>query len=295
MKAVGSLPLKFHLRCGKAVGKIVGGLLGYRRDVVMTNLSRSFPTLKYAALSKIRKDFYTSLGYIFAEALWFGASNAKRLRKQKIVQIANPEEMQKAYDGAPGVVVMDGHFGNWELYGGIQQYNFTDRPFPATEKNTVVVYKEMANHFWDEILRDNRLSPLKDKKKFEGYIEGGNVVRYMFSHRDEKKIYVFNTDQSPYSQSPSNIDLEFLHQPTRTMTACASVAHKFGFAVVYSSMRRASPGEYSITYTTICPDASKMSVEDITKQFYALLQTDIEEQPANYIWSHKRWKMDVQL
>ena len=26
------------------------------------------------------------------------------------------------------------------------------------------------------------------------------------------------------------------------------------------------------------------------ERYYALLQKDIEAQPSNYLWSHKRWK-----
>jgi lauroyl/myristoyl acyltransferase len=27
-----------------------------------------------------------------------------------------------------------------------------------------------------------------------------------------------------------------------------------------------------------------------SNRFYAMLQEDIEAQPSNYLWSHKRWK-----
>ena len=48
---VSILPLGFHRSCGRAVGRIAGSLLGYRRDVVLTNISRCFPEMNYDEVS----------------------------------------------------------------------------------------------------------------------------------------------------------------------------------------------------------------------------------------------------
>jgi KDO2-lipid IV(A) lauroyltransferase len=54
-------------------------------------------------------------------------------------------------------------------------------------------------------------------------------------------------------------------------------------------MERAGRGHYVIRYRTICEDARTMSVEDIMKRYYELLEEDIRKQPENYLWSHRRW------
>ena len=64
---------------------------------------------------------------------------------------------------------------------------------------------------------------------------------------------------------------------------------KFGMAVAYLSMRRERRGHYLLHFEVLCEDASKMSVEEITKQYYQLLEADIRQQPENYLWTHQRF------
>lgn len=294
MKLSGSLPLGYHLAKGRFVAWLMGSVLGYRRDVIMTNISRSFPDKKYDELVRIKKDFYKSLGYIAGEAIWFGASSYARLRKQEIVRTVNPELMQDILASSPSVIVLNGHFGNWELSGGIPTYDYvTPAETAIPESAYCVVHKALSSKFWDEVFYANRVNPLKDREHFEGYIESMQIVRYIFTHKSEKKIYIFINDQSPYSSSAANVDLMFLNQKTKAMTAAASIAHKFGFAVVYSGMKRLAPGKYSLEYSEICRDASQMDVAEITEKYYSLLQKDVEDLPGNYLWSHKRWKHNI--
>jgi len=293
MRLLGKLPLKFHLCCGRFVAWLMGSVLHYRRDVVMVNLARSFPDKKYEELDSIRKAFYTNLGYVIGEAIWFGTSSFERVRRQHIVEMTNPEVPGWLYEAGKSVIIISGHFGNWELSGGFEAYDYKDTPGHIDEHNACVIYKKLSSKTWDRIFRHNRTAPLHDSKGYKGYVEGMNVVRYMYTHKDEPKFYVFNTDQSPYSNSSGNIDLEFMHQPTKAMSTPAALAHKFGFAVLYAGMKRKEPGKYELTYTPICEDGSALPVQEIMEKFYALLQKDIEEQPESYIWSHKRWKHKI--
>ena len=81
-----------------------------------------------------------------------------------------------------------------------------------------------------------------------------------------------------------------MHQPTRTMLGGASIAHKFGYSVFYMSLDSVSRGHYEWSFKEICRDASAMSPDEIMQEYYNLLQADLERNPANYLWSHKRWK-----
>jgi KDO2-lipid IV(A) lauroyltransferase len=45
-----------------------------------------------------------------------------------------------------------------------------------------------------------------------------------------------------------------------------------------------------MTFVPICEDASKMTPEAILRRYYDLLEEEIRQTPANWLWSHKRWK-----
>lgn len=290
MAMLGALPLKVHYRLGRFAAFLAQKVFRYRVSDVTVNLSRSFPEKDYWEIRVLCDEFYRHFGDLIAEAVWFGGCrNPERLRKQHLVEVVNPEEMARIAEFAPSTMIMYSHCGNWELYGGIQEYNYTDTPLPFREDNFCVVYKEMSSRVWDDIMRDNRFAPLYDRKNFPGYIESKALVRHAYTHKGEKMYYNVNTDQRPYYAGSGNIAVSFMGQDCHTMSASAALAKKFGMAVCFLKMKVVSRGHYSIEYITICDDASTMSVEDIMKKYYELLEAEIREQPFNYLWTHRRW------
>lgn len=290
LRLLGLLPLRVHYALGRFVAWLAEDVVRYRRDVVMHNLTKAFPEKNVWDLKPIRKAFYQHFGELVAEAVWFGGCrNAKRLRRARLVEVENPEVAARLFEAAPSMVVMYSHSGNWELYGGIESYNYTDKPLPFNEQNFCVVYRELSSRAWDDVMRDNRFAPLKDRKHFPGYIETKDLIRYAYSHRDEKKIYNVNTDQRPYFESPANMDVDFFGQQVQTMTGAAALARKLGMSVAYLSMRRERRGHYVMRYEPICEDASKLGVAEIMQQYYRLVEADIRQQPENYLWTHQRF------
>ncbi len=294
MRALGALPLGFHLACGKALGWLAGSVLRYRRDVVTANLARSFPDKKYDELARIRKDFYRHLGTVFAESVWFcgcdGAEGGKRLQKEDIVRFTNPETLVSLYERSESIILLTAHTGNWELIGGFMFYS-PDLPLPFGENDVHVIYKRLTSEAWDAVMRRNRISSIVDKPAYEGLVESRDALRHILSRRGQKKIYAFITDQHPY-QGTAAIDVgEFMHQPTTSMDGAAKLAAKAGLAVAYMSFLPAEKeGRWTITFEPVCADASGADPGDIMRKYYQLLQRDIEAVPWNYLWTHKRWK-----
>jgi len=290
LRLLGLLPLRVHYALGRFVAWLAGDVLRYRRDVVMHNLTKAFPEKNVWDLKPIRKAFYQHFGELVAEAVWFGGCRSpKRLHRARLVEFESTEQAARLFEQASSIAVMCSHCGNWELFGGIASYNYTDTPLPFTEQNYCVVYRALSSRAWDLVMRDNRFAPLLDRKHYPGYIESKDLVRYAYTHKDEKKVYNVNTDQRPYFTSPANLDVDFFGQRVQTMTGAAALARKFGMAVVYLSMRRECRGHYVMRYEPICENASDMSVEEIMQQYYRLLEADIRRQPENYLWTHQRF------
>ena len=291
LSALGHLPLKVLYALGDFISWTARKLIHYREQVVTVNVARSFPDLKYHEIKQIVKDFYRHFGELVAETLWFGGcTNPKRLVRQDLVRIEDASVLNHLYEVSPSVVILNTHCGNWELFGGIGSYVPAGSDFKVKEENMCVVYKKMSSESWDAVLSGNRIAPLLDREGFEGLIESQDIIRYMIRHRGEKKFYNFNNDQYPYAGS-GKVDVgEFMHQQTYAMAAAANLARKFGMSVAYMNIDRKRRGHYEMRFTSICEDASKMETEDILKKYYELLQKDIEANPGNYLWTHKRWK-----
>lgn len=291
LRLLAFLPLRVHYVLCDGVAWLCEHVFHYRKHDITINLARSFPDLKYDEVKHLRHLFYKHLAEQLAETIWFGGCrNPERLRRQHIVEIENPDEINRLYELAPSVMVLMSHSGNWELIGGIENYDYTGNPTHISEDNFCVVYRLQSIKMWNDILKDGRTAPLKDRENYKGYLESGMVLRYMLAHKNEKKVYNFITDQYPYAEASGYMRLKLLNQKCISMKGAAEIAHKLGMAVCYMSMPQVRRGLYKIQYKTICEDASTMRAVDIMKQYYKLLEADIAVQPWNWLWSHRRWK-----
>ena len=280
------LPLRVHYALCDCLAWLMRSVLRYRRKVVETNLLHSFPDRSPEERKDILKGFYRHFGEIIAEAVWFGGTRSKeRLRRQGLVEFADLEKHVKELEGTKGIICLTSHCGNWELYGGWFQYA-PEGALPYREDETVVVYKRLSSDVWEEVMARNRSWPMEG---FGGYVESRKVLRFILEHR-ERRGFLFNTDQYPYRGTQAHEVKEFMHQKTLAMTGGAAIACKFGFAAVYTGFERVSRGHYRIRFTTIARDASELTPGEVMDRYYALLQKDIEAQPSNYLWSHRRWK-----
>lgn len=287
------LPLRFHYAVGKVFAWAAKDVMKYRRDVIVTNLSRSFPDKKYEDIVSLKNEAYKHLGELFAETMWFGGckGNKERLKKQKILEFEKDgvDALMESFAGSPSVLLMHSHLGNWELTSAIADFLPLDKSqVEVIEKSIYVVYKRLASKFWDRFMRENRQANLNNT--FKGYVESGEVLRVAFRNKDKKRIYVFPTDQFPYWGAASHKIGKFMNQPTQTMTGGAALACKFGMAVYEICFVRKSRGCYKVFLEKICDDAGRLSPEDIMVKYYSILEKYIIEDPGNYLWSHKRWK-----
>ena len=288
------LPLAYHYAWGRFVTWLVRDVFRYRNDVVLTNLSRSFPDRDYDFIKDNYRQFYVHFGEILAEAIWFsgcrGEKGRRRLLKQNICEIDNIDEFNAFYDRSSSVMLLNSHAGNWELMGGVGQYdNLAPGKRTWTDKEVVVLYRALSSKFWDQVMADGRCAPVSDLD-FEGYVEGGSILRYAISHRSEKKLYIFNTDQYPYWLSGRFSVGEFLHQETLAMGGGAAIAAKLGMSLAYIRWYRTERGHYRLTFVPLLKNAYGYSPEEIMKLYYKHLEEDIQAQPWNYLWTHKRWR-----
>lgn len=267
-------------------------VLHYRSDVVMVNLGRSFPEKSYEQLQEIHKQFYTHLATVFLEALWFGRRRGekgrKRLRDSHIVEFTNPEELNRLYGGARQLMLLQAHTGNWELIGGILNYSY-GVPMDISADRIAVSYLRLHNARMDRLMARSRTAMVEDLG-FNGYVEAGEILRYALRNREEKFTYIFITDQYPYNHH-DNVQVDFLHQKTATMTAAAALAVKLDMAVGYLRFECREGGGYRMTVVPLSDRAAGENPVELMQRYYRLLEEDIQKQPWNYLWTHKRWKI----
>ena len=265
-------------------------VIRYRYSTVLTNISRSFPDKKYKEIDGIVHDFYKHFGEILAEAIWFSGSNYKRLYDSGIVTVTNPEELNELYLSTPSMTVLSTHCGNWELLGGFLGYRTPSGVKVAIQEEEIrVVYKKLTNPVFDEVFKLNRVSAL-EKVGTSCEIESSNILRHAVSSRGQRLVYIYPTDQAPYWKAAKHPIGKFMHQETNCMLGSVGAACKLSHSVMYMKMQRMERGKYEMTLIPLCRNASESTPEEIMRKYYDLLEQEINETPANWLWTHKRWK-----
>lgn len=282
----GKLPLRALYGIGNAVAWFMRSVLNYRKNVIYTNIARAFPDSTYEFVEDLAKQYYSRMGNIMAETIWFGGCrrNGRRLRKQKIYEYTNPELLIEA-NRERGVMLMKGHNGNWELLGGMYEYCYDIRLHEHISSDRVyVAYRAMSGKVSDMVFKENRRAP---QPEYDGLVEDTKILRHAIAHRNERPVYILNADQYPYMAC--HYVGRFLNQPTEGMLGGFALAAKLGFAVLYMSDERISRGHYRITFKVLSDNAEGQDPQKLMRAFYDLLEADIRKDPANWLWSHKRW------
>ena len=71
------------------------------------------------------------------------------------------------------------------------------------------------------------------------------------------------------------------------------MAHQLNYAVVFYALRKIKRGKYELELFLITDNPSERSWGEITEAHTHLLEQEINNEPAPWLWSHKRWKREV--
>lgn len=237
-------------------------LVSYRKKVILTNLTNSFPELDKTKIQTISSAYYDVLvAYLFETIQVYTKDKAFFNGK---IKFTNPEILNTTPD-KPNIII-GSHYGNWEWAAMLQPL--------FTERKIVALYKPLSNEVLDKIVKEKRARFGLELLSME------EAVRKI-SKSTESKSYIFVSDQSP-AQATTGQWRTFLHQSTLFYEGAAVLAKRYGLKVFYQLID-CKDGIYTITY---------LPLEDtnIIDQYVSLLEDQIKQKPEWWLWSHRRWK-----
>ncbi len=250
-------------------------VIGYRRKVIFENLQRAFPEKSEAEILKIVRANYRNLTDVTLETLKsFTAAFAEIERRAVCL---NPEIVNQYLDRGQSVILTGSHLGNWE-YTGLTMP-------PQFHGATVTAYKPLTNKGMDAYINQARS---RTGMEMVGMDEVFKAIR---KRSAEPTVFILLADQSPSSRKSAHW-VSFFGQETASLPGADVLGRKFGLPVLYYRVVRTEQrGFYEIEFTEICTDPSAAAEMDITRAFARRLEADIRQQPEQWLWSHKRWKM----
>ena len=251
-------------------------IVPYRKKVIAGNLRRSFPGKSDRELRRIRIRFYRHFTDLLAEGIKNLGISEKSLRRRLVVQ--NPELMDDLYRRNKSVLLVSGHYNNWEWLITGQNLLF---PHQA-----VGIGMPMSSAFWDKKVNARR-------GRFGMRILHSKNVKEGFERlKDECIATLVLSDQSP-GDSRKAYWMPFLSQQTAVLFGCEQMAHTYNHAVVFFVLHKVRRGHYSMELKLITDNPSAMEWGGITEAHTKLLEQEIIAKPQYWLWSHKRWKRDI--
>lgn len=248
----------------------------YRKKVIDSNLKRSFPDKSDDEIRSLRHKFYHHFTDILAEGIKNLSISEKELKKRFVVK--NTELMVQLYDDKKSVLLVSGHYNNWEWLITSQNLLF--------QHQALGIGMPMTSKFWDKKINDRRQRfgmKVINSKNFKSAIE---------DHRDVPIAILVLSDQSP-PDSRKSYWMNFLNQQTAVLFGAELMAHEHNFSVVFFHTRKIKRGYYEMDLKLITDEPRSMKWGEITEIHAKELENIINEKPEFWVWSHKRWKRDI--
>jgi KDO2-lipid IV(A) lauroyltransferase len=247
----------------------------YRKAVVMNNLAIAFPEKSEAERIQIAKQFYRNFTDTFIETIKLISISKKEFNKRVII---NADVVNNLYATGKNVQIHTGHFFNWEVGNLAMSANMLNYVFLG-------VYAPPKGEAMHRIIK-------KLRSKFGTVLIPSTTFKNTF-HNYTKQPYVVGlvADQNPGDPNFAAW-LPFFGKMTPSVTGPEKGAKRMDTAVVMMDFYKVKRGYYNIEYTLLTTEPKSMPDGKLTKTLIAFIENAIRQRPANYLWSHRRWKWE---
>lgn len=262
-------------------GTLFFHLIPFRRTIVLGNLRRVFGNvLSNDEIQLLAKSYWAHYARFFIE--WGLSPFRSKTRNRRMVRVDNIESPIRAHKQGKGILLLTGHFGNWEVatVSGIGQYpqfkgllHFVRRPLKPKWVNDFITRRFQRAGF-------GTVSHSGSLEQILKLLETGNIVVFVF-------------DQ--HAGGRDGVVVEFCGHPASTFKSLAILALNTGTPIVPSSTWREPDGTHVLRFEDPLPVIRHEKVsEEIrlnTRSYNVAIEKMLMRHPEQWIWMHRRWKV----
>jgi KDO2-lipid IV(A) lauroyltransferase len=262
-------------------GKFFYYLFPFRHGLVRSNIRRVFgDVLGPDEVRRLAQAYYAHFVRFMIEFVRLPFMSAEQ--RKAWVRVENIESPLKANENGRGVLILTGHFGNWEAatvagMGQFPKYNnrfhFVRRPLKPAILNDFVTRRFRRAGFGSIAKRgslDTILALLS---------EGAGIV-FVFDQHAGKK---------------DGVIVDFFGHPAGTFKSLAILALSTGLDVIPASSWREPDGTHVLRFEEPLPliecEDTNEAIRLNTRAYNAALERMVLRHPEQWIWMHRRWKV----
>ena len=240
------------------------------KEIIKDNLLKFDSSLTPEEISKISKEMWGNYGRILSEYPYI--SNFRKGDLDKYITVENLDKLEEIKKSQP-VVFVSAHFSNFELMA------------MAIEKagvNLSAIYRPLNNKMVNSIME-----PLRKKYICKNQIKKGiNGVRESLKFFKQGVSIAIMIDQ----RVSEGEKISFFNHPAHTTTIPAQFVKKFGCKIQPVHIERYDKINFKITFDDQILIRENSDENSISLELNKWLEKKIRKNPAQWIWSHDRWK-----
>jgi KDO2-lipid IV(A) lauroyltransferase len=277
LKTTGMLPRSVARGFAAAVAAVLFALLPRLRRIAEFNLRIAFPEWTDAQRQDLTRKMVRNFGWMAAEFARFPKLTPENI--EKVVILEGHENFLEGQRHGKGVIYLTGHIGAWELsslahalYG--YPLHYMARP--------------LDNKHLDALVNEYRCSS-GNRPIFKN--ESARVMLKIL--KDSGTVGIL-ADQNTMPEE--GVFVDFFGKSACTTTGIARVALHTGAAVVPGyAYWDASIQKYRLRFEPpvelVRTGDAERDVFENTQKFAKVIEEIIRKYPDQWVWIHKRWKM----
>ena len=263
-------------------GKRLYHLLPIRRRVVLSNLRTAFgETLSNEQIVRLAQAFYAHVWQFLVEFLSFPWLSAAR--RAALVRVENQEAILRVSEQGKGVLVLSGHFGNFEVatIAGIGN-------FPQYRGRLHILRRPLHPEWLD------RLVTQRFRRAGLGVLPKKGALNTILDRLAANDAVVFVMDQ--HAGGRDGVRVDFFGRPAWTFRSLAIISLATGVPVVPLASWREPGGQHVLRFEEALPiiecEDQNEAIRLNTRAYNAALERLVLRHPQQWFWMHRRWKDD---
>ena len=249
-------------------------VFGYRKEVILFNITTAFPEKSINERKIIAKKFYRHFTDMIVESIKSFTISKKEIQKR--YQYKNPELVNKYTNQGKSIALVGAHLANWEWS--------TTLPL-VLNINVFGAYNKLRNETFENKLKTSRERFGVKGARTSDFI---NLINSNFKNNIQS-AYILLSDQSPMVEKTFHW-ADFFGVKVPVHTGAEMLAKKNDLVVINYRAKKTKRGYYEVDFELITKSPKEYKNYDLSEKFLRITERNISEQPEFYLWSHKRFK-----
>lgn len=266
------LPMGVAQKLGAALGWLAYLLAARYRRVALRNLQRAFPDWTPAQVRATARRVFRNFGVGLAE--FFKAPSLTREQIEQRLTVVGLEHLDAAFREGKGVLLITGHFGNWEL---MARY-LCMRGYPIA-----VIARDADDKGTTELI-----TTLRERSGYKVFPRGSAARAVLKALRANEAVGILP------DQNAGDVFVEFFGQKAGSVAGPA-VFHLRTGAPLVPLFNVRLPGDFH--RVEILPPMrfeptgdAQADYQRVMQALHDVLESYVRRYPDQWLWLHDRWK-----